>query len=458
MTSQRIRDPLHNLIEFNQNDRFERVMWDVLQTQPFQRLRRIKQLGFSEFVYPGATHTRLAHSLGVFHTARHLEKIVREKNSAEYDDAKAKEALAAALVHDLGHGPFSHAFETVGKKLGLKMAKHEHVSDLLIREGEVAKVLKKRGSGFANDVADVVKGTGAKTIYSAIVSSQFDADRLDYMQRDRLMTGTHHAAIDYQWLLANLEIDSVPFGVDGTKVAEVQTFVLGPKAIYNAEAYVLGLFQLYPTIYFHKTTRGVENIFKEILIRVFEYGQANEETVLNLPTNHPLVKFAKNPESVDRVIELDDAVVWGALSMLADSSDPLVSLYSKRLRDRQLLKCVDIRNEISARLPKEEMGRLDEICIALKEKLIDVSERRKNKIPLILVDDGKRSPYKHVDESTSLLERINIRTPTGLSDLADVSEVVAAVKPYQFLRAYIDRDDEAVKLELMEMIKAEVKL
>ena len=142
------------------------------------------------------------------------------------------------------------------------------MSDALIRYGEVADVLNELGSGFANDVADIVQKDGTKAVQHAVVSSQFDADRLDYIRRDRMMTGTQHAAIDFTWLMANLEIAPVPIGVDDTQVGTVKTFVLGPKAMYAAEAFVLGLFQLYPTVYFHKATRGAEKIFAELLIRV----------------------------------------------------------------------------------------------------------------------------------------------------------------------------------------------
>ncbi len=145
---QRIRDPLHNLIEFAADD-FDHVMWQVIQTRPFQRLRRIKQLGFSDFVYPGATHTRLAHSVGVFHTARRLMKTVEDQlGVSAYQSHRAKVCLAAALVHDVGHGPFSHAFESVGKRLELKMAHHELVSDLLIRDSEISQAMKPLGSGL----------------------------------------------------------------------------------------------------------------------------------------------------------------------------------------------------------------------------------------------------------------------------------------------------------------------
>src|SRR5262245_24097761 len=141
---QRIRDPLHDLIEFNvERSQVERVLWRVLETRPFQRLRRIKQLGFSDFVYPGATHSRLLHSVGVFHTARRLLRIIERHTGVK--EARGDQALAAALVHDLGHGPFSHAFEKIGERFRLKMANHETVSDTIIRNSEVTSLLSEMG-------------------------------------------------------------------------------------------------------------------------------------------------------------------------------------------------------------------------------------------------------------------------------------------------------------------------
>ncbi len=160
---QRIRDPLHDQIEFNVDRvHLERVLWRVIQTRPFQRLRRIKQLGFSDVVYPGATHSRLLHSVGVFHTARRLLRVIDKYVNPR--DPRTDQALAAALLHDLGHGPFSHAFEDVGERFGLTMADHEKVSELLIRDSEITVELRTVGSGFANDVADIVAGNGPKTI------------------------------------------------------------------------------------------------------------------------------------------------------------------------------------------------------------------------------------------------------------------------------------------------------
>ena len=119
---QRIRDPLHDLIEFDvERSQIEDVLWEVLQTRPLQRLRRIKQLGFSDFVYPGATHSRLLHSVGVFHTARRLMTVIDRFVAAK--DQKALQALAAALLHDVGHGPFGILRE-IGERFHLKMAHH----------------------------------------------------------------------------------------------------------------------------------------------------------------------------------------------------------------------------------------------------------------------------------------------------------------------------------------------
>jgi HD superfamily phosphohydrolase len=250
---QRIRDPIHNLIEFENRD-FEQMCWGIIQTPQFQRLRRIKQLGFSDFVYPGACHSRFSHSVGVFHTARLLARMIKRIRGDGYDQRRAQIAIAAALVHDLGHGPFSHAFEDVVRKVGL--GKHETTSVRLIKDSEVAGVLDSFAPGFADAVAQIINNKVPDDIYAAIVSSQFDADRLDYMRRDRFMTGAQSSAIDFEWLLANLEVRRVKIGQDEKEVREIETLVVGQKATLAAEAYVLGLFHLYPTVYFHKATRA----------------------------------------------------------------------------------------------------------------------------------------------------------------------------------------------------------
>jgi len=457
---QRIRDPLHDIIDFNVDDvHLERVLWRVIQTRPFQRLRRVKQLGFSDFVYPGATHSRLLHSLGVFHTARYLMDVVR-KYTHPFESAKADQALAAALVHDVGHGPFSHAFEDVGRRLGLKLADHELVSETLIRGGEIAAEFKELGSGFADDVADIVSGNGSSSIYSAVVSSQFDADRLDYMRRDRLMAGTEHSGIDFEWLIQNLEVADVAYGVDETSLGQVQTFVLGPKAIFAAEAYVLGLFQLYPTVYFHKATRGAEKIYVELLARAVTLVRDGSTKLTGLPASHPLVKFAKDPENIDCAIALDDTVIWGALSLMAEAKDQCLATLAKRLRDRRLYKCIDVRTCIAHEKGDAAASspEADRVCADIRDEISAWSDPQTDSAPRALIDQQIRSPYKKITETKGPLDQINIRTDGGhLVDLAQRSKVVAELQAYKLFRVYHDGDDVEAKNKINQIIDARIK-
>ncbi|WP_295558192.1 HD domain-containing protein [uncultured Hyphomicrobium sp.] len=458
MVGQRIRDPLHDLIIFD-NSQLERVLWKVVQTRPFQRLRRVKQLAFSELVYPGATHSRFAHSIGVFHTAKRLLEVIRRhQNDRQYEANAAQHALAAALVHDLGHGPFSHAFETVGKKLGLKMmANHELVSDALIRSSEVGEALKELGSGVPNDVANIIKGVGKRDIYSAVVSSQFDADRLDYMRRDRLMTGTQHAAIDFEWLLTNLEVGTVRYGVDKESLGEIDTFVLGQKAFYAAEAFVLGLFQLYPTVYFHKATRGAEKLFAEIFAKAVKLVLDGSAAKTGLPNGHPIVKFAKDPSNLDRFLDLDDAVVLGSLSLMCESSDTLLSECSRRLRDRKLYKCIDVRVKLAAGGGDsvQQQAEVDRACEVVEGKLLEWAGATDGS-PRILIDRASRSTYNRLSESKGPLEQINIRAPGGaLVDLESVSKVVAASGTFRLFRVYYKQEDAQAKEQIEKIVEGE---
>lgn len=451
---QRIRDPIHNIISFGANE-FEDVIWQIIQTRPFQRLRRIKQLGFSENVYPGATHTRFAHSVGVFHTARQLMEVV-ERFQVEYRQSKAEKALAAALVHDVGHGPFSHAFEEFGRRNDLKLANHEAVSDALIKDSEIAEVLKTVGSGFHDDVAQVIAAEGPQTVYDAVVSSQFDADRLDYMRRDQLMAGSSHVVIDYDWLIANLKIGKVATGIDDKQTGEIDTFVIDQKAIFAAEGYVTGLFQLYPTIYFHKATRGIEKLYTEILCTLFELCQNNSVPKSGLPDNHPMVRFMKEPDQLARVLELDDTVITGALSMMAGAENQSIALFSTMMRDRKLLKCVDLRLEIQRRSKLSE-ARPDDIK-KIDEIVADINQEIDNngfddKIRLYR-DSYKRSPYKDVQQSKGPLNQIMVLEPDGgLVDLKMRSSVVYAIRSYKIDRYYLHRDDDHSKNFLEKLIE-----
>ena len=443
---QRVRDPVHNLVEFDEGDPFERMLWRIISTPEFQRLRRVKQLGFSELVYPGAGHSRFVHSIGVFHTARQLMQIVRRYVANQPEERlKTEAALAAALVHDVGHGPFSHAFEILGQRLGWKLVgHHENLSEVLIRGGEVGRILDAYSDGFSAMVAGVVRG-GPSTVYSSVVSSQFDADRLDYIRRDRLMTGTHLAGIDFDWLMANLEVADLPSDPDET-VKRV-TLVLGEKALYAAEGFVVGLFQLYPTVYFHKTTRCAEKMMQELLSAVGNEIVSGRIEQTGLAGNHPIVMLFQKPEDTAVLSKLDDAVITGALPLLADSEVPLISNFANRLRNRVLFKSIDLNDAIRVDLPIDKLEaerlyiRRREISIAKLDNWIQDGH-----VGRILHDRADRKPYKKIEEEGPM-NQIWIRDGSGkLVDLREKSLSVAAIEPFRLFRAYMDPADEEAKL------------
>jgi len=455
---QRIRDPLHDLIEFD-TGRFEQMLWQVIQSPPFQRLRRVRQLGFSEYVYPGATHTRFGHSLGVFFNARRLMRNVRRHLGRDsFDEYRSDAALAAALLHDVGHGPFSHSFEAIGKSLNLKYAKHEDVSDEIIRNTEVAEILNGYIPGMAAQVADII---GAKTpadVYSSVVSSQFDADRLDYMQRDRMMTGTQHSEIDLTWLIANLELDAVPFGVEEERVGEVETFVLSSKAIYAAETYVVGLFQLYPTVYFHKATRSAEKVFFHLFERVFRLTQEGQADLVGLSKANPVIAFAESPDSLQNALRLDDSVIWGSLAELTESKDGIIAQLAAMLRERRLPKSIDLRTAVSKELGEGVPTELVDKAVLLSRNALDEwCDDQGAEVPPIWVDTTQRVPYKEFQEDIGPLNQILIRHNGGLVDLKEVSPIVKSISPFKLDRAYIPFEDESAGTRIREVVIEKAK-
>ena len=368
--------------------------------------------------------------------------------------------MAAAIVHDVGHGPFSHAFEIVGKRLGFKLAHHHVMSGELIRNGEIAEILNKGiMDGFAANVAEMVTKEGKTTLHNSVVSSQFDADRLDYMQRDRLMSGSQHSAIDLAWLLANLDVGEVSFGVDNTEVGRIPTFVIGPKAVHAAEAYVIGLFLLYPTIYFHKATRGAEKLFAELLVRVVELVGDSSLERTGIPMNHPLIRFAQKPDALESVLELDDTVVWGSLQLMKEATDPLLSVMAKRLLERNLYKCFDIRAKVTHMCDPHNEGdlknlkKIERCCASVVVKLQEWEDKNKGDAPRVITDVDQRDPYI----AGGPTERINVRTDGGeLIDLSQRSKIVKSLSKYRLTRAYYDADDDKAIQAIKDIVKGEV--
>ena len=411
----RIRDPVHNLIIFDLEDRdseVDKAAWQLINVPEFQRLRRVKQLGVSEFTFPGATHTRFAHSIGVFHVARKLMKIAK-KQCSDWNPNKARVALIAALLHDIGHGPFSHAFEIAEKdrlkdRLGL-YKDHEHWTAEIIaseRHG-VRQVLKEifgASGAIADDVASLLT-TDPTDIYAAVVSSSFDADRLDYLQRDRLMTGSGAGAIDFEWLLDNLRVVQVPSVVEEGESAvaidhsespteNIETFAFEEKALQAVEAFILARYHLYSQVYLHHATRGMEQMISKFL---FEFANESARGVaanLAVHEDHPLRAYYAEEPNISRYLDLDDAVVWSAIEITAERGNGSLKDQAKRIRDRKLMKSVAIDIQNPTAIDKARRRFIDTELLPKMENSIFV-----DRAPLSIYKDAQLEnvkPHKRV--------------------------------------------------------------
>lgn len=354
--TQRVRDPVHGLIVFRADSEggLDQLAWRLICTPEFQRLRRIKQLGVSEFVFPSATHTRFAHSIGVFHTARMLVRIIEREIVAieeKFNPSKAEVAVVAALLHDLGHGPFSHTFESVQRSRG-SGKKHEKWTAEIIRnqEGSIRPLLDAyRSDGtFADAVADLLEAEDPVDIYHAVVSSSFDADRLDYLRRDRMMTGTGAGAIDFDWLIEQLRVRKVHIEAADADFEDepirVPTFCLDYKALPAAEQFLLARYTLHEQVYFHKTTRCVEQMIAKLLHRVAALAAEPDGVWLTgLEERHPLIRFFRPDGAIlANYLALDDVVVAGAIERMTAAPDAGLADLARRLRERRLYKSLDL--------------------------------------------------------------------------------------------------------------------
>jgi HD superfamily phosphohydrolase len=352
--TQRVRDPVHGLIIFYADSALDQLAWRLLDTPEFQRLRRVKQLGVTDFVFPSATHTRFAHCIGVFHTARRLVEVIDRQLIAVGDQPDKKReqiAVIAALLHDLGHGPFSHTFEGVQKSRGVAKH-HEKWTAEIIRNpaGNIRPLLDtfSEGENFCEAVAGLLEDEDPKDIYHAVVSSAFDADRLDYLRRDRLMTGTGAGAIDFDWLMEQVRVHKIeieaPDAGSSTESVRVPTFCFDQKALPAAEQFLLARYTLHEQVYFHKTTRCFEQMIAKFLRIIAKYAEKkNTIKETGLDKNHPLIRFfAKDGETLENYLALDDVVVTDAIRQLRIAPDIKLRVLASRLRDRDLYKTLDL--------------------------------------------------------------------------------------------------------------------
>ncbi len=442
----RIRDPVHGLVVFgggydaHQNET-DRIAWRLLNTREFQRLRRIRQLGFSDLVFPGATHSRLAHAIGVYHTARQLIQVIRSRLET-YNEDRARVVLLAALLHDIGHGPFSHVFEHIARAVRLKKRHEDWGAKIVEEDTEVNHVLRQVDQMLPGHISVLLKEEEPKDIYATVVASQFDADRLDYVQRDRLMTGVEFAHLDRDWLLDCLEVGSVTIGEDEPVAAPC--LYLNFKGVRVAEEYLESRFRLYTMVYMHKTTRAAEKML-ETLLRIAATDLRGDELARRDPT---LCYFTSDEPSFDSYLKLDDAAVWSTLANLASSSHNQVSKLARRLLDRQLYKCFDV-------------GVLDEPGGNLYKRFRHtLRNRHAEKFGSLLFDDATAALYKWYGfDDSSALNKILVKTRDDDSepkDIATVSGVVRALRDAERIQRVYASDTDQVNT-LRRIMREEIQ-
>lgn len=430
----RLRDPVHGLITFDRLDEVDETAWALLNTAEFQRLRRIKQLGVSEYTFPGATHTRFAHCIGVFHNARKLVKIIARESERNVD--REKVAVLAALLHDVGHGPFSHAFEEAQKSLGVKK-KHEIWTAELIKnpDGEIYPIL---GAELSEKVAKLLSSDIPEDIYHSVVSSSFDADRLDYLQRDRMMSGSGAGAIDFDWLLDNLTVRQMDMAAVGSEVEDLvyrPTFAFKRKAFQAAEAFLLARYHLYEQVYFHRTTRGVEQLISSLIRGVAEHAKAKTGADVGLSDDHPMMQFFEQSDpTADDYFYLDDSVVWGAIGLIAEAKDPRLADLADRILSRRLFYSLDIESDFG------DGGEAKRGAIRRIEQTF--SEKMKTSV---LKDKIVFSAYGEIGaDDVKAHKRLMIAT--GDHDIEEISEqskvIDSLIKPRELNRYYFEDESD----------------
>ncbi|MFC4386476.1 HD domain-containing protein [Gracilibacillus marinus] len=307
------KDPVHRYVHVR-----DRVIWDLIGTKEFQRLRRIKQLGTSNLTFHGAEHSRFNHSLGVYEIVRRI--LVNFEDRPNWNKEERLLCLCAALLHDLGHGPFSHSFEKV-----FKLDHEEFTKQIILGETEVNVVLSKVANDFPQKVADVINKTYKDKLVVSLISSQIDADRMDYLQRDAYFTGVSYGHFDMERILRVMR----PY--------EDQV-VVKESGMHAVEDYIMSRYQMYWQVYFHPVTRSAEVILTKILHRVkqlYEQGY-----IFKMEPTH-FVSFFEEKVSLEDYILLDEAVVYYYFQMWAQEDDAILRDLSYRFINRKLFKYVE---------------------------------------------------------------------------------------------------------------------
>jgi len=428
-----IRDPIHGFIDLSYYDFIPKI----IQTAMFQRLRRLSQLGVSVFVYPSATHNRFNHSLGAMQLFvglfDHLYK--DEPHDNDYEKLRMT-GIASVLLHDIGHGPFSHASEQV---FGFD---HEDISNEIIESTEIRDILQSPGIRTA-DITSVISktATGKMKLLSQLISSQLDVDRLDYLARDVYFTGVGFGGVDLDRLIRTTSIYHGESFLDGYAVVE-------EKGRHSVEAFLLTRSLMYDDVYYHKTTRCVEKLIEGIFERIKELSSEKKNGCFKPPRELEFIQRmepkegSKNIICAEDILPLDDHYIYSLLLQWSKDSgvDPILYDFSRRILQRKLFKSIELPSGgLTSLLTKKNAV----------EKLVSENLRLDPKYYCIL-DEPRDRPYQPVGAPTSdeeiqesLKENIYIKLKdgSGFKEISEISDVVDALtKRRQLIRLYFPEE------------------
>lgn len=306
------KDPVHRYVHVR-----DQLIWDLIKTKEFQRLRRIKQLGTLYLSFHTAEHSRFNHSLGVYEIVRRMIDEIFVGREHWHNEHRPL-ALCAALLHDLGHGPFSHCFEKIFN------TDHElYTQQIILGDTEVNNVLSRVSPEFPKEVAAVINKTHHNKLVISMISSQIDADRMDYLQRDAFYTGVSYGSFDMERILRLMR---------PTK----DEVVIKESGMHAVEDYLMSRYQMYWQVYFHPVSRGGEVLLNRVLKRakvLYETGYAFKE-----PPKYLVPFFKSNQVSVDAYLRLDEMVLNYYLQEWIDEDDSILSDLSRRFVNRDLFK------------------------------------------------------------------------------------------------------------------------
>jgi HD superfamily phosphohydrolase len=393
-----INDPVYGFISIPTE-----LIFDLIEHPYFQRLRYIKQLGMTHLVYPGALHTRFHHALGAMHLMGLAIETLCNKGH-EITDEEEEAVTIAILLHDIGHGPFSHALEqTIVEGIS-----HEDISSLLMNK------LNGQFNGRLTMAIDIFKGTYPKRFLHELVSGQLDMDRMDYLNRDSFFTGVSEGVISFDRIIKMLNV------VDDHIAVE-------EKGIYSIEKFLIARRLMYWQVYLHKTVIAAEQLLAKILKRSRELALSGKTLFATPALNHFLVNtiskddFINKDHHIEIFASLDDTDIMAAIKVWADDSDPILARLCRMLMQRNLYH-VDITNKPADKQLINELARN-----AQSKYHVDKEQTGY----FVFADTIKNNAYRPGDGSIRILMKDGtIQDITLASDNSNLEALAKTVKKY----------------------------